>query len=107
MVGAPSAMYAEIDPALACAMAHEAIGNPPRWTWGRLRDLVSMIYAGGQVQLGKANRDSRLTADLEQLMQMTIFDCEDTLYKFRGKVNRRKFGVPVGGLMPPALAFIT
>ena len=65
MVGDPSAMYDEIDPALACAMAtaQEAIGNPSRWTGGHRRDFVNMAYAGGQVQWGKANRDSRLTVD--------------------------------------------
>ena len=44
-----------------------------------------MTYAGGQVQWGKANRDSRLTVDSEQLMQMVRFDCENTLYKFVGR----------------------
>ena len=38
---------------------------------------------------------------------MARFDCENTLYKFRGKVNRRKFGVPMGGFMSPGLAVIT
>ena len=113
MVGARDlpAMYDEIDPALACEMAQEAIGNLPRWTGGCRRDFVNMTYAGGQVQWGKANRDStdhsRLTVDLEQLMQMARFDCEDTLYKFRGRVNRRKFGVPMGGFMSPGLTVIT
>ena len=61
------------------------------------------------MQWEKANRDSRPTVELEQLMQMAIFDCEDTLYKFRGKVHRRKFGVPMGGynVMSSALAVIT
>ena len=39
-------------------------------------------------------------------MQMARFDCEDTAYKFRGKVNRPKFGVPMGGFMSPSLAVI-
>ena len=39
-------------------------------------------------------------------MQMARFDCENTLYKFQGKVNRRKFGVPMGGFMSPGLAVI-
>ena len=55
------------------------------------------------VQWGKANRDSRLTVDLEQLMQMARFDCENTVYKFRGKVDRRKFGVPMVGFISPGL----
>ena len=103
-----SAMYDEIGPALACEMAQEAIGNLHRWTGGRHRDYVNMTYAEGQVQWGKtnSNRDSRLTVDLEQLMQMARFDCENTLYEFRGRVNRRKFGVPMGGFMSPGLAVI-
>ena len=48
MVGDLSAMYNEIDPALACEMAQEAIGNLPRWTRGRRRDCVNMTYAGGR-----------------------------------------------------------
>ena len=36
-------------------------------------------------------------------MQMARFDREDTLYK----VNRCKFGVPMGGFMSPGLAVIT
>ena len=58
IVGDLSAKYDEIDPALACEMAHEAVGNLPRWTGGRRRDYVNMAYAGGQVQQGKANRDT-------------------------------------------------
>ena len=58
------------------------------------------------MQWCKATRDSRLAVDLKQLMQMARFDCENTVYKFRGKVNRRKFGVPMGGFMSPGLAVI-
>ena len=67
---------------------------------------MNMTYAGGQVQWGNANRDDGLTVDLEQLMQMARFDCEITVYTFRGRVNRRKFGVPMGGFMSPGLAVI-
>ena len=86
-------------------MAQEAIYNLPRWTGGR-RGSVNMTYAGGQVQWGKANRDSRLTMDLEQLMQMARFDCENTVYKFRGRVDRRELGVLMDGFMSPGLAVI-
>ena len=58
------------------------------------------------MQWGKANGDSRLAVDVEQRMQMARFHCEGTLYKFRGRVNRRKFGVPMGGFMSPGLAVI-
>ena len=89
MIGDLSAMYDEIDPALACDMGQEAIGNLPRWTGGRRCDFVNMTCAGGQVQWGKTNSDSRLTVDLEQLMQIARFDCENTVYTFREKVHRR------------------
>ena len=88
MVGDLSDMYDEVDPALACEMGQKAIRNLPQWTGGRLRDVI-MTYAGGQVQWGKATRDSRPIVDLELLMQMAIFNCKHTLYKFRGMVNRR------------------
>ena len=58
-----SAMYDEIDPALAYEISREAIGNLSRWTGGRRRDFVNMTYAGGQVQWGKANRDSHEIVD--------------------------------------------
>ena len=90
-----------------CAMAQEAIGDLPRWTGGPCRDFVNMPYAGGQVQWGKSNRENRLTIDVEQLMQMVKFDCENTVHKFCGRVNRCKFGVPMGGFMSPGLAVIT
>ena len=93
-------------------MAKEVIGNIPKWTGCRRRGVVNMPYAGGQVQYGKATRDSRLTVDLEQLMQMAIFDCEDTLdlHKCRGMGNRLRFGMPMGGydiIMSSAVAVIT
>ena len=37
---------------------------------------------------------------------MCQFDCANALYKFCGKVNRRRFGVPMGGFMSPALAIL-
>ena len=55
MAGDLSAMYDEFDSALACEMTKEAISNLPQWTRGRRRDFVNVIYAGGQVQWGKAN----------------------------------------------------
>ena len=63
MIGDLSAMHDEIDPALACAVAQESIGNLPTWTGGRRRDFVNMTYAGGHVQWGKANRDDTWIMD--------------------------------------------
>ena len=65
-----------------------------------------MSYRGGLVEWGKANRDYRVNIDFARLMQMCRFDCANTLYKFCGKVNRRRFGVPMGGCMAPALAIL-
>ena len=33
---------------------------------------------------------------------MCRFDSANTLYKFFGKVNHRRFGVPMGGFISPA-----
>ena len=41
MIGDLSAMYDEIDPALACDMAQEAIRNLPRWTGACRHDFVN------------------------------------------------------------------
>ena len=56
------------------------------------------------MQWGKVNRHIIGTVDLEQLMQMAPFDCEDTLYKFRGKADRHKLGVLMGGYNAMSLA---
>ena len=37
---------------------------------------------------------------------MCRFDFADTLYKFCGKVDCRRFGVPMGGYILPALAIL-
>ena len=105
-VGDLSAMYDEIDPALACDKAEEAISYLPEWTGRRSASWLNMSYRGGLVSWGKANRDNRVNVDFARLMQMCRFDCANTLYKFCGKVNRRKFGVPMGGFMSPALAIL-
>ena len=99
-VGGLSAMYDEIDPALACDKAEEAISHLHEWTGRRSASWLNMSHSGGVVEIwGKASRD----VDFARLIQMCRFDCADTLYKFCGKVNRRRFGVPMGGYMAPAL----
>ena len=79
---------------------------------------MTLSHRGGRVEWGKANRDGRVNVDLQchnmhvsfaRLIQMCRFDCANTLsntYKFCGKVNRRRFGVPMGGFMSPALAIL-
>ena len=104
MVGALSAMYDEIDPALARDKAEEAISNLSEWTGRRSTSWLNMSYRGGLVAWEKAQRDNRVNADFARLMQMCRFDCASTLYKFCGKVNRHRFGVPMGDFMlPPVL----
>ena len=107
-VGDLSAMYDGIDPGLACDKAEEAISHlrMPEWTGKRSASWLNMSYRGGLVCWGKAKRDNRVNVDFARLMQMCRFDCADTLYKFCGKVNRRKFGVLMGGFMSPALAIL-
>ena len=60
MIGDLFAMYDEVDPALACDMAQEAIGNPPRWTGGRRR-VVNMTCQGSGLRswLGSAGKICR------------------------------------------------
>ena len=65
-----------------------------------------MSYKGSTVAWGKANREHSVDADFTSLIQMCRFDCAHTLYKFCGQVNRRKFGVPMGGFMSPGLAIL-
>ena len=45
-----------------------------------------------------------MDVDFAQLIQMCRFDCANTMYKFCGQTNHRKFGVPTGGYMSPGLA---
>ena len=53
-VGDLSAMYDEIDPALVCDKAEEAISQ---WIGRRSTSWLNMSYRGGLVEWGKANRD--------------------------------------------------
>ena len=105
-VGDLSAMYDEIDPALACDKAEEAISHLPEWTGRRSTSWLNMSYRGGLVEWGKADRDCRVSVDFARLMQMCRFDCANTLYKFCGKVNCRRFGVPMGDFLSRALAIL-
>ena len=57
-VGDLSAMYDEIDPALACDKAEEAISHLPEWTGKRSALWLNMSYRGSLVCWGKANRDN-------------------------------------------------
>ena len=104
-VGDLSAMYDEVDPSLACDKAETAISHRLEWTCRRLCKWLNMSYNGCHdiVAWGKANREHHADVNSTQLIQMCRFDCENTLYKFWGQINHRKFGVPMGGYMPPGL----
>ena len=65
IAGDLSAMYDEIDPALACETAQGEIGNLPRWTGGRRRDFVNMTYEGPATSSGHRN-PPRHTPDFEK-----------------------------------------
>ena len=65
-----------------------------------------MSYGGRDGRWGKPNTDHRIVIDFELLLQLIEFDCRHTYYKFCGKVNRRKFGLPMGGFMSPFLAIL-
>ena len=101
-----NAMYGQVDPILACGKAESAISRLPEWTGRRLCGWRNMSYTGPTVTWGKANREHCADVDLTRLIQMCRFDCAHTLYKFCGQVNRRKFGVPMGGFMSPGLAMM-
>ena len=96
----------EADPILACDKAELAISHLPEWTGMRLCEWLNMSYSGSTVAWGKANREHRVDVDFTRLIQMCRFDCAHTLYKFCGQVNRRKFGVQMGGFMSPGLTIL-
>ena len=96
-VGDLSAMYDEVDPSLACDKAEIAISRLSEWTGRRLCEWLNMAYNGSHAAWEKANREHRVDVDFTWLIQMCRFDCGNTLYKLCGQINRRKFGVPMGG----------
>ena len=51
IVGNLSAMYDELDPALACDNAEDAISHLPEWTGRRSASWLNMSYRGGVVWL--------------------------------------------------------
>ena len=107
MVGDISNMYDELDPVAAVKATKAALQELPKWLKKRVVDRVNMTRGGNDVVAGGTDQDSRVIVDFDSLLQMCEYDCTHTYYKFRGKVNRRKFGVPMGGFMSPAMAIIT
>ena len=67
-VGDLSAMYDEIDPALACSKAEEAISHLPEWTGKRSASWLNVSYRGGLVEWRKTNRDGRVNVDFARLI---------------------------------------
>ena len=105
-LGDLSAVYGKIDPILACDKAEDAISHLPEWTGRRSASWLNMSHRGGLVELRKASRDCQVNVDFAGRIQMCTFGCANTLYKFCRKVDRRRFGVPMGGYMSPTLAIL-
>ena len=106
MIGDISAMYDECDPELAIVAAHTAVDSASEWAGKRGVKCCNVSYGGRDGKWGKPNTDHRIVIVFELLLQLIEFDCRHTYYKFRGKVNRRKFGLPMGGFMSPFLAIL-
>ena len=106
MVGDISNMYDEMDPDMAVSAMRSALSKAPVWAKRRVLDQVNMSRGGNDVRAGAALTDYRVTMDFDSLLQMCAYDCFHCYYYFRGQVNRRKFGVPMGGFMSPAMAII-
>jgi hypothetical protein len=106
MVGDISNMYDELDPEAAASAVKSALLKVPVWAKRRVLDRVNMTRGGNDVLAGAAVNDNRVVIEFEILLDMCIYDCNHTYYRFRGKVNRRKFGVPMGGFMSPSMAII-
>ena len=96
-VGDLSAMYNEVDPRLARDKAEIVISRLLEWTGRRLCTRLNMAHNGSYVAWGKSNREHRVDVEFAHLIQMCRSSCENTLYKFCGQDNRRKFGVLMGG----------
>ena len=105
-VGDLSAMYDEGHSNLACENAEIAISRLLEWTGRRLCKWLNAAYNRSHGAWAKANREHRVDVDFARLIKTCRFDCEITLYKFCGQINRRKFCVPTGGynVMSPGLA---
>ena len=54
--------------------------------------------------MGKPSSDNKVFLQFDDLVSLCSLDCGQTLYSLEGKVNRRRFGVPMGGFMSPQLA---
>ena len=106
MVGDISNMYDEMDPEAAVSAMKSALSKAPEWAKRRVLDRVNMSKGGNDVRAGAAMTDNRVTIDFDSLLEMCAYDCYHCYYYFRGKVNRRKFGVPMGGFESPAMAII-
>ena len=106
MVGDISNMYDEMDPDMAVSAMRSALLKAPEWAKRRVLDRVNMSRGGSDVRAGAAMTDYRVTMEFDSLLEMCAYDCYHCYYYFRGKVNRRKFGVPMGGFMSPAMAII-
>ena len=106
MVGDVSAMYDEIDPVVAVAAVKRAMALVPEWRGKRTTSWINMRWSGKDVKWGRTSEEGRVEIHLDVLLDLCKYDCFNTMYVFEGRVNRRKFGVPMGGYMSPAMAIL-
>ena len=106
LVGDLSCMYDELDPAVAVDRVRTSCDRLPAWL-GKRKARLTGVHMGWNSKLatmGKPTSDNKVFLSFADLVGLCDLDCSSTLYSFGGKVNRRKFGVPMGGFMSPQLA---
>ena len=106
LVGDLSCMYDELDPSVAVERVTDSCGQLPDWLGKRKARLagVSMGWNSKLAVMGKPSSDNKVFLQFDDLVSLCSLDCGQTLYSLEGKVNRRRFGVPMGGFMSPQLA---
>lgn len=106
MLGDLSCMYDELNPQVAVERVASACDKLPEWLDLRKARLpgVNMGWNAKNASMGRPNADHKVFLSFEGLVDLCTLDCNNTLYSLGGSVNRRKFGVPMGGYMSPQLA---
>jgi hypothetical protein len=108
-VGDISNMYDELDPAGAIEALKQSIKQLPDWLGKRkvACQTVSMNRRRGAAKWGRATSDYKIEITMEELVAIATYDSTHTYYKYMGKINRRLFGVPMGGLLSAHEAVLT
>lgn len=106
LVGDLSCMYDELDPTVAVKRVAASCDRLPEWL-GKRKARLAGVHMGWNSKLaamGKPTSDNKVFLSFDDLVSLCALDCGNTLYSLEGRVNRRKFGVPMGGFMSPQLA---